>query len=51
MRVLRETGWLRTPDKNRLKSQERLPGLGRMRVYIVRLPDDTDEGPAQPLSD
>lgn len=51
VRVLREAGWLRTPDKNRLKSQERLPGLGRMRVYIVRLPDDTDEGPAQPLSD
>ncbi len=49
VRVLREAGWLRTPDKNRLKSQERLPGLGRVRVYIVRLPDDTDEAP--PLSD
>ena len=46
VRVLREAGWLRTPDKNRLKAQERLPGLGRMRVYIVRLPDDTDEDPA-----
>ena len=51
VRVLREAGWLRTPDKNRLKAQERLPGLGRVRVYIVRLPDDTDEGPAQTLSD
>ena len=51
MRVLREAGWLRTPDKNRLKAQERLPGLGRVRVYIVRLPDDADEGTAQTLSD
>lgn len=51
VRVLREAGWLRTPDKNRLKAQERLPGLGRVRVYIVRLPDDADEGPAQTLSD
>lgn len=49
VRVLREAGWLRTPDKNRLKAQERLPGLGRVRVYIVRLPDDTDEAPT--LSD
>ena len=49
VRVLREAGWLRTPDKNRLKAQERLPGLGRVRVYIVRLPDDTDEPPT--LSD
>ena len=51
VRVLREAGWLRTPDKNRLKAQERLPGLGRVRVYIVRLPDDADEGPPQTLSD
>ncbi|WP_300908753.1 DUF927 domain-containing protein [uncultured Desulfovibrio sp.] len=51
VRVLREAGWLRTPDKNRLKAQERLPGLGRVRVYIVRLPDDADEGTAQTLSD
>ncbi len=49
VRVLREAGWLRTPDKNRLKAQKRLPGLGRVRVYIVRLPDDTDEAPT--LSD
>ncbi len=51
VRVLREAGWLRTPDKNRLKAQERLPGLGRVRVYIVRLPDDADEDPTQTLSD
>ena len=51
VRILREAGWLRTPDKNRLKAQERLPGLGRVRVYIVRLPDEADEGPAQILSD
>ncbi|WP_165176904.1 DUF927 domain-containing protein [Desulfovibrio sp. ZJ369] len=51
VRVLREAGWLRTPDKNRLKAQERLPGLGRVRVYIVCLPDDTDEAPTQTLSD
>lgn len=43
VRVLREAGWLRTTAKNRLKSQERLPGLGRMRVYIVCLPDEQDE--------
>lgn len=43
VRVLREAGWLRTTAKNRLKSQERLPGLGRMRVYTVCLPDERDE--------
>lgn len=43
VRVLREAGWVRTPAKNRLKSQERLPGLGRMRVYIVCLPDEQGE--------
>ena len=51
VRVLREAGWLRTPAKNRLKSQERLPGLGRVRVYIVCLPDDLDEDTAQTLPD
>lgn len=51
VRVLHEAGWLRTPDKNRLKAQECLPGPGRMCVYIVRLPDDVDEGMAQILSD
>nr|WP_294509294.1 DUF927 domain-containing protein [uncultured Bilophila sp.] len=51
VRVLREAGWLRTPSKNRLKSQERLPGLGRMRVYTVCLPDDPDEDTSQTLPD
>ncbi len=51
VRVLREAGWLRTPSKNRLKHQERLPGLGRVRVYLVCLPDDPDEESAHPLPD
>ena len=51
VRVLREAGWLRTPSKNRLKHQERLPGLGRVRVYVVCLPDDPDEEPAPALPD
>lgn len=51
VRVLREAGWLRTPSKNRLKHQERLPGLGRVRVYIVCLPDDPDEETAPALPD
>ena len=42
-RVLYEAGWLRTSSRNRLKSQERLPGLGRVRVYIVCLSDATPE--------
>ena len=46
VRVLRKAGWLRTPDRNRLKAQERFPGIGRVRVYLVCLPDDTDEKPA-----
>lgn len=40
--VLRNAGWLRLSDGKSTTKRE-LPGLGRIRVYVVVLPDEPDE--------
>lgn len=42
-RVLSEAGWLRLSQVGRLKCERRLPDLGKVRVYIVVLPDEDGE--------
>ena len=39
-RVLAEAGWLKLSQVGRLKSERRLPDLGKVRTYIVVLPED-----------
>lgn len=40
--VLRNAGWLRQSDGKSTTKRE-LPGLGRIRVYVLVLPDEPDE--------
>lgn len=39
-RVLAEAGWLKLSQVGQLKSERRLPDLGKVRTYIVVLPED-----------
>ncbi len=39
-RVLADAGWLKLSQVGRLKSERRLPDLGKVRTYIVVLPED-----------
>ena len=38
--VLRRAGWLKTTETSRNTCKIDLPGLGRMRCYVVRIPND-----------
>ena len=42
-RVLSEAGWLRLSQVGRLKCERRLPDLGKVRAYIVVMPDEDGE--------
>lgn len=39
-RVLAEAGWLKLSQVGRLKCERRLPDLGKVRAYIVVLPEN-----------
>jgi putative DNA primase/helicase len=41
-RVLAEAGWLKLSQVGRLKCERRLPDLGKVRAYIVVLPEDDE---------